>query len=297
MEGIARLAGLLRSGVQPGRESSRVVCLATRRQATQQLAKRSARRLAGEIRADGSLGGAFVSRPRGPSCELHDLGGDPCGRRRDSLDWLLGRQEAPGSFGEGCTPPRHVGPDLRALHEGVLRGGAAHTERVAPLTVPTGKVIRSEGTARFAASCLALRAVILAGHRSHAWRQNHLEGLPSPRLAHPLPTDHYPMELVAGIPLDPGSRRASRRPRSPTGTFCLKRQTEDGTWPGLDSFMALERAHGRRSERALRRGSEGDLRRSSPASDETEPSAPSLARSERVNRAGSLLGRVERSGD
>src|SRR4029453_13069007 len=72
---------------------------------------------------------------------------------------------------------------------------APATERVSPLTLPTGKVIRSEGTARFAASCLALRAVMLAGQESHAGVRKHIESLAVAATAR-LPTDHYPMEFV-----------------------------------------------------------------------------------------------------
>ena len=137
-----------------------------------QLAKELVRRLIGEIRADGSLGGAFVSTAWA-IVELHDLGGDLAAATRLS-EWLLARQDAPGRFGEGCTPPRHAGRTCEHFMSGFFAVAPA-TERVSPLTLPTGKVIRSEGTARFAASCLALRAAILAGQGSQAGVQAHRE--------------------------------------------------------------------------------------------------------------------------
>src|SRR5207344_693523 len=138
------------------------------------LASDLARQLGSEVRADGSVAGAFV-----PTAwriiELHDLGGDRAIATRIAT-WLLARQDVPGRFGEGCTPARHA---ARAC-EHSMRGFfavAAPTERVAPITLPVGKVIRSEGVARFAASCLAARAVVLAGRATQPGVGLHLESL------------------------------------------------------------------------------------------------------------------------
>jgi hypothetical protein len=290
-EGIARLqayfgAASTRQGILARR------LLGTPSEGDEQLARDLAHRLAGEIRPDGSLGGAFVSTAWA-IVELHDLGGDQAATAKLAA-WLLARQDAPGSFGEGCTPPRHSARICEHFMKGFF-AVAAPTERVAPLTLPTGKVIRSEGTARFAASCLALRAVILAGHRSHPGVENHLQSL-AVAATGPLPTDHYPMELVAA---SLSTLAHAGQVEGATVTYrdvLLKRQTEDGTWPGLDSFMALEALMVEGSERAL-----GAVRKAIPsllAGQRRDGTFGALARQERALIAlEALLGRVERTGD
>jgi len=275
LEGIARLQAYFasaptRQGIlarrllgQPSADDSR-------------LAKELARRLAGEIRADGSVGGAFVSTAWA-IVELHDLGGDPAAATRLS-DWLLARQEAPGRFGEGCTPPRHAGRTCEHFMKGFFAVAPA-TERVSPLTVPTGKVIRSEGTARFAASCLALRAVILAGQVSHGGVREHIQSLAVAATAS-LPTDHYPMEFVVA---SLSTLAHVRQEESAVGAYrdlLLKRQKEDGTWSGLDSFMTLEALMAEGSDKAL-----GAVRKALPsllASQRRDGTFGALARQERA---------------
>jgi hypothetical protein len=211
-----------------------------------QLAKDLARRLIAEIRVDGSVGGAFVSTAWA-IVELHDLGGDAAAATR-LADWLLARQEAPGRFGEGCTPPRHAGRTCEHFMKGFFAVAPA-TERVAPLTLPTGKVIRSEGTARFAASCLALRAVVLAGRESHGGVRNHIESLATAAMG-PLPTDHYPMEFVVASLSALAHAEEEEKAIEAYRDLLLKRQKEDGTWSGLDSFMTLEALMAEGSEKA-----------------------------------------------
>ncbi|HSE43858.1 MAG TPA: hypothetical protein VLA89_00865, partial [Gemmatimonadales bacterium] len=221
-----------------------------------QLAKELTRRLTGEIRADGSVGGAFVSTAWA-IVELNDLGGDPAAATRLS-DWLFARQDAPGRFGEGCTPSRHAGRACEHFMKGFFAVAPA-TERVSPLTLPMGKVIRSEGTARFAGSCLALRAVILAGQGSQVGVRRHIESLAVAATA-PLPTDHYPMEFVVA---SLSTLAHARQEESAIGTYrdlLLKRQKEDGTWSGLDSFMTLEALMAEGSEKA-----KGGVRKAVPS--------------------------------
>ena len=211
-----------------------------------QLAKDLARRLIADIRADGSVGGAFVSTAWA-IVELHDLGGDAAATTR-LADWLLTRQDAPGRFGEDCTPPRHAGRTCEHFMKGFFAVAPA-TERVAPLTLPTGKVIRSEGTARFAASCLALRGVILAGRESHAGVRNHIESLAAAAMGS-LPSDHYPMEFVVASLSALAHARQEEKAIEAYRDLLLKRQKEDGTWSALDSFMTLEALMAEGSEKA-----------------------------------------------
>jgi hypothetical protein len=242
----------------------------------EQLARDLARRLAGEIRADGSFGGAFVSTAWA-IVELHDLGDDSSAAGKLS-GWLLARQEASGRFGEGCTPPRHSAKACEHFMKGFF-AVAPPTERVAPLTLPTGKVIRSEGTARFAASCLALRALILAGQRSQPGVRKHLDSL-AVAAAGPLPTDHYPMELVVA---SLSTLAHAGHVEEATVTYrdvLLNLQKADGTWPGLDSFIALEALMAEGSDKAL-----GAVRRAIPsllAGQRRDGTFGALARQERA---------------
>jgi len=241
-----------------------------------QLAQELARRLTREIRADGSVGGAFISTAWA-IVELHDLGGDPPAATRLS-EWLLARQEAPGRFGEGCTPPRHGGRTCEHFMKGFFAVAPA-TERVSPLTLPTGKVIRSEGTARFAGSCLALRAVILAGQGSQAGIRRHIESL-AVAATEPLPTDHYPMEFVVASLSTLAHVRQNEKATEAYRDLLLKRQKEDGTWSGLDSFMTLEALMAEGSDKAL-----GAVRKAIPsllASQRRDGTFGALARQERA---------------
>ena len=140
------------------------------------LAERLRREMTGELRPDGTVAGGAV-----PTIwrvhELLDLG-----ERADapavtrSTGWLLDLQDRPGSFHDGCDRARHA----RRLCQHYLAGFFAPAppgQRLAPVTLPTGKVFRVEPAARFAISCFALRAVLRAGHGDRAPVQRHLQSL------------------------------------------------------------------------------------------------------------------------
>ncbi|HEU5154658.1 MAG TPA: hypothetical protein VFU03_08010 [Gemmatimonadales bacterium] len=275
VEGIARLQAYFASApTRQGILARRV--LGNTSADDSQLAKDLVRRLTAEIRADGSVGGAFVSTAWA-IVELHDLGGDPAAATRPS-EWLLARQDAPGRFGEGCTPPRHAGRTCEHFMRGFF-AVATPTERVATITLPTGKVIRSEGTARFAASCLALRAVILAGQESQSGVRKHVESLAAAAMG-PLPSDLYPMEFVVAALSTLAHARQDEKATSAYRDLLLKRQKEDGTWSGLDSFTTLEALMAEGSEKAM-----GAVRRAVPsllASQRRDGTFGALARQERA---------------
>jgi hypothetical protein len=142
------------------------------------LAERLAQELAAELRPDGSLGGAAV-----PTIwrvhELLDLGrgpGDP--RLARALAWVLQRQQAPGAYGEGCDKTRHAQRICEHFVGGFFSAAPA-SERVAPITLPSGKAFRAEPAARLAISCLALRAVLRAGFGDRPAVVAHLDSLRS----------------------------------------------------------------------------------------------------------------------
>ena len=146
---------------------------------------------AGHARPPGRSGGSTPATPRWPSgcVGSWQRASDPTARspaarcrrsggctscstsasRTDSpaivrpLAWLLDLQDRPGSFHDGCDRARHA----RQLCQHYLAGffaPAPPAQRLAPVTLPTGKVFRVESAARFAISCLALRAVLRAGY-------------------------------------------------------------------------------------------------------------------------------------
>jgi hypothetical protein len=140
------------------------------------LAERLRNELASGLRPDGTVAGGAV-----PTIwrvhELLDLG-----ERKDSpaitrpITWLLDLQDRPGSFHDDCDRARHA----RQLCQHFLAGffaPAPPAQRLAPVTLPTGKVFRVEPAARFAISCLALRAALRAGFGERPSVQRHIQSL------------------------------------------------------------------------------------------------------------------------
>ncbi|HKT61903.1 MAG TPA: hypothetical protein VJQ46_17735 [Gemmatimonadales bacterium] len=204
------------------------------------LAAQLAQELAAEVRPDGSVRGAPV-----PTIwrvhELLDLGRDA----RDpvlsrALGCVLQRQNAPGAYGEGCDKTRHT----QRICEHFLRGffsAAPAAERVAPITLPSGKVFRAEPAARFAVSCLALRAVLRAGLRDHPPVAVHLDSL---RALAKQWTDwnglFAPDVIVSGL----HALALSGPALSPTVERLVHlvagKQHDDGHWEGADLFQTLQ---------------------------------------------------------
>lgn len=140
------------------------------------LAERLRRDLASDLRPDGTITGGAV-----PTIwrvhELLDLG-----ERADApsitrpIAWLLDLQDRPGSFHDGCDRARHS----RQLCQHFLAGFVAPAppeQRLAPVTLPTGKVFRVESAARFAISCFALRAMLRSGQGGSSSVRRHLQSI------------------------------------------------------------------------------------------------------------------------
>ena len=140
------------------------------------LAERLRGELGRELRPDGSVSGGAVPT----SWRVHEL--LDLGERQESpsvtrpLAWLLDLQDRPGTFHDGCDRVRHA----RQLCQHFLTGffaPAPPAQRLAPVTLPTGKVFRVEPAARFAISCLALRAALRAGYGDRPSVRRHLQSL------------------------------------------------------------------------------------------------------------------------
>jgi hypothetical protein len=191
---------------------------------------------AAELRKDGSASGSVIATAW-RIVEITDLGGTP---PPGLAAWLLEQQDQPGRFGEGCSRPRHAARMCEHYIEGFF-AVAGPSERVAPLTLPVGRVIRSESAARFAGSCLALRGVMLAGHGARPGVTKHLDFVAGIAALEQLPSDYITMEMVAvalSVLAHCGRGEAGRT--QSLVDLMAERQRGDGTWSGLDLFLALE---------------------------------------------------------
>jgi len=201
---------------------------------------RLVRELRRETRLDGSVGGAVVPTIW-RAIELMDLGhgGDQSGTIR-VMGWVLGLQGQPGAFGEECTDTRHSHKVCEHYIAGFF-SPAPPNQRLAPISLPNGKVFRAEGAARFATSCLALRAALMAGHEKRPMVQQHLESLV---LLQDVWTDwagYFAPDMIVSalgaMALAPPPHR-EKLPRA--AAFVAEHQAKDGTWPNADLFHTLE---------------------------------------------------------
>ncbi|NNG16129.1 MAG: hypothetical protein HKM89_06570 [Gemmatimonadales bacterium] len=203
------------------------------------LRDRLVREMRGETRIDGSLGGRVV-----PTIwlahQLMDLGhrGDQVGTIR-VVGWVLNLQQETGAYGEGCTPTAH---DHHACEHylGGFFSPAPQRERIAPVTLPDGTVYRAEGPARFAVSCLALRAVLRAGHENRKSVIRHLESVVDLQDSWKTWGGYFAPDVVTAalhaLALAPPPYREVL-PRA--AAFVAEHQAADGTWPGTDLFQTL----------------------------------------------------------
>jgi hypothetical protein len=185
------------------------------------LADHLARERRRRSRMDGSTGGSLVLTARALT-DLLDLGAqmDDAGAVR-MAGYLLTRQDKPGRWSDdGRAGDGYFSPGLR-------------TERVAPLTLPAGTTFSHEDDARFVASCLALRAVLRAGHEKRAPVRTHLERLLAIRVYDP----HLAFVVVGAVGLAPPDYH------SRIGGLVTEigaRQRDDGTWPDVTVFHAVD---------------------------------------------------------
>lgn len=204
------------------------------------LADRIVREMRAETRIDGSLGGAFLPTVWRAN-ELMDLGhlGDQMGTLR-VVGWILAQQEKPGAYGEGCSEDRH--PHRVCSHYiGGFFSPAPVTERVAPITLPSGKVFRAEGAARFALSCLALRTVLRARHEARPAVDRHVKSLVLLQETWSDWNGYFAPDLIVSAlgPLalvSPPHREVLPR----AARFIADHQGDDGTWPNADFFHVLD---------------------------------------------------------
>lgn len=192
----------------------------------------------GSIRPDGSLAGGFLPTALAIR-DLVELGAAESVVARP-LQWVINLQGKPGAFHEGCTAARH--PHRVCEHFlGGFFAPAPPTLRVAPVTVPNGKVFRVESQARFALSCIALEAVVLGGRRAEAQVSRHLESF-----VHLVPewaewSDFLAPDLAFAAlgPLSVAPERFAQTAEKLV-EIAAANQQPDGTWPRAEFFAGLE---------------------------------------------------------
>lgn len=192
------------------------------------------------MRADGSLAGATLPTIW-TALELFDLDAGAEVLRR-MLAWVSDLQGKPGAFHEGCTAARHS----RRVCEHFLGGfysPAPPTQRVSPITLPNGKVYRTEPQARFALSCLALRLMLRAGRSGQPGVRKHLASFGHLQREWERWGDYLAPDLMFTALQALGSAPADI-PDSGLIAGMVQvaqdRQLADGTWPGADLFLALD---------------------------------------------------------
>jgi hypothetical protein len=199
--------------------------------------------MSAELRPDGTImGGAVPTIWR--THELLDLGRDATDPALVRLlTWLMGRQGQPGAYGEGCDKARHAQRVCEHWVRGFFSPAPAEV-RVAPITLPNGKPFRVESAARFAISCLGLRAALRAGLGERPGPAQHLESL------HQLSGQwtrwngsFVPDVMVAGLHAlalgGPGTRASVEQ----LVGMIAAHQAPDGLWPNADLFATLEALH------------------------------------------------------
>jgi hypothetical protein len=204
------------------------------------LAERLRQELAAGVRPDGTVGGGAV-----PTIwrvhELLDLG-----QREDSpavtraMTWVLDQQDQPGAFHDGCDRARHG----RRLCQHYIAGffaPAPPTQRLAPVTLPTGKVFRVEPAARFAISCLALRAALRAGYETRPAVRRHLQSLAQISEQWTEWNGYFaPDVIVAGLHALAVAGEDYRGVVQRLVDLVTTNQMVDGDWPSADLFQVLE---------------------------------------------------------
>jgi len=196
--------------------------------------------MAAELRADGSLGGAAV-----PTIwrahELMDLGRGPDHPAVVRLlGWLKERQGKPGAYGEGCDKARHA-QRLCEHYLGGFYAPAPPTERLAPITLPNGKVYRGEPAARFAISCLGLRAALRAGARQAPGVVQHLDSLGVLAAQWTSWTGSFaPDVIVAALHALTLAGPSYRHTVVTLVDLVVANQGPDGQWPNADIVPTLE---------------------------------------------------------
>ena len=205
-----------------------------------ELVERLRRELAAGVRGDGTvIGGAVPTIWR--IHELLDLGiGEDSPAITRAVAWLLDLQDRPGAFHDGCDRIRHT----RRLCQHYIAGffaPAPPTQRLAPVTLPTGKVFRVEPAARFAISCLALRAALRAGYQERPSIHRHLQSLAQISEQWTEWSGYFaPDVIVAGLHALATAGPTYRPIVCRLVDLLTTNQGVEGEWPSADLFQVID---------------------------------------------------------
>lgn len=207
------------------------------------LAARLRERLARDVRPDGTVPGGLLGAAWLVQ-ELLDLGarGEDVAPGRLAA-WMLTRLGAPGAFGEDWES----GDPLWRQFGGPLTGFFSPAPpvpvgRVAPVTLPNGRVFRAEAQARLVVSCVALRAVLRVGLGARTDVGLHVQGLrrivANVRSWEP---GYFAPDAMLTVLHALGATGPRHRDALIAATnWVVSQQLPDGTWPEADLFVALE---------------------------------------------------------
>jgi hypothetical protein len=173
--------------------------------------------------------------------ELMDLG---CGADeegcRKSLEWVLELQGKPGAFSHGCSRTRHAHRVCEHFISGFF-APAPPEQRLAPVMLPNGKVFRAEPAARFAISCLALRATLRGRLESRPSVDRHLVSLLQLQEQWTDWNGYFAGDaIVAGIHTLAEVPQSCPELLTRLSSIIAAQQAHDGTWPTADLFHTLE---------------------------------------------------------
>jgi hypothetical protein len=207
------------------------------------LARRLVDDMRAETRMDGSIAGEVVATIW-RAHELMDLGsaGDHAGTVR-VLGWVLGLQTRPGAFSHGCSAPRHAQRTCEHFIAGFF-SPAPWEQRFSPVMLPTGKVFRAEPAARFAVSCLALRAALRGRLEHRPLVRQHLLSLIQLHEHWNDWNGYFAGDaIVAGIHALAFVSSEHRDILPRLAGFIAVNQAADGTWQQADLFQTLDALH------------------------------------------------------
>jgi hypothetical protein len=198
-----------------------------------------ARRLVDDMRAETSMNGSISGSVVTTIWRAHELLDLGCDGDQAGMGWVLDLQSKPGAFSEGCSRPRHAYRACEHFISGFF-SPAPSMQRFAPVMFPNGKVFRAEPAARFAVSCLALRAALRGRMEQRPGVEKHLASLVQLQEQWDDWSGYFaPDMIVAGIhALAFAGAHREVLPR--LAGVVAAHQAEDGTWMRADLFHTLE---------------------------------------------------------
>ncbi len=187
--------------------------------------------------AEGSWGADLVVSSEA-LWQLFDLG-----LREDSaaavrgVNWLYGRRNVNGAYGQGCTPARHEQRACEHYLSGFFSPGPADEPQ--EITLPNGQSVTSDSGARLLASERALRTILRA-NPSDPRAEASVAGLRSLPLYMDYGGMFTPAVLVGAVQAlawisngQPAEAKAGLKTLSAN-------QAGDGSWPNIELFFVLE---------------------------------------------------------